>query len=1450
MACDFSALKRIWFLHQRTTSLRKPGLQFEIRYVFLYLLLQCGTWPKVIANTCPEGKFGDKCQLTCHCFNGDKVCDATGCSDSLCRQGFRNAPDCQTVCSPGRFGQSCLFLCHCPENDFCDPVNGYCRSGRCHRNWYGRGCQTQLSTLVNPPTAKVLDCHTVSVSWNAWNYDSDLGSTTVSFYSLKMRSKSDVNWVNIKDVLQNENNSKYTVNVTGLTENSLYQFRIDVISSSKKINISGPIGVPTPFIFVLCSALVDKTLQTINTTDDGHIEIFLHKKYQSTVKVSYEETGIGDCDDISANVSSITFDSSFVVLNTSLWRHYTITVEIMSPYNLHYVESVLTAEMVPTGKIKDVRIISLSANHVTIEWDNLPCAERGGVLIRYEIVIQSDDIAATRSTLKTKYQFLVIPDLKPFTKYGVRIRYVNSVGAGGFSEELIFQSLQTIPDAPLLSDIITKETEATVTWKRSKQPNGILTLYMVRCIQTTDPTQVIDIVHPASKDTAVTFYGLQPYTNYSVKIRASTDIGWGNFSDSMTAMTKESIPGPTLNLLAQYHNECIALSWDPPEKPNGVIISYKLITRELFSYTRINQEPLQSSLTLGNITSYRHCKLLPATLYGLEIAASTSIGTGKVGVTGSYWTEIKTPPAPLQPILTGFTDTLIEVILRPSTIFTGPISWYDIRVHRMNNIEKCTEIDVNDYKTVKQPPGILVAKLTPKYLDAPINFKVGDSKVYGGVVNSPLSNNSCYQIFYALYSSLNNVTKFNFSSTKGATKSIVPIPPVRLAAILIPIFILLIVAIVAILLFFLCRKYRWCKPSPEQIFTIKTDDYVVPENTNDLEKHWTSVRSLNERRHLVIHDGLPNGKYHSSLYRNGDIVNLEREESNKKSQFLSFREEYDALNNYYAETSPNISNFKEACKRENTCLNRFPQKLPYDRNRVILKPDTCSNNTYINASYIGDKTARQYKYIAAQSPFNKETVCDFWRLIYQHKVKVVVMLTKHVEENVLKCSKYFPQLTGEYFRLEIFNMKILTVQTYADYSITTINVSVGNEIVQEVCIFEFFSWPESITSRNAVPLLEMHRKISRVFTENMSPILVHCGTGINRTGTFIIIDILLEEYRQKRSINLFNIIKNIRKSMNFTLRPYAYFLFVYDAVFEMYQDRYDFNVTYENINPQYLEQFLQIQFDNLCRFIPKIDDDQFIAGRLQINKSKNRFLAILPPENFRPILRSAKSAYINAVFLDGCSRKNHYILTQTPMKETLGDFWQLIYEYNVRTIVMMDNNVKNDTCVSYWKMSTGGSTLWSTEHFDVEIGNRIVDYDSILEQFQLKVTKPGKESVRKIRLYRYQKWKGPNFVPVCRDYILYLIQHVAEWQSTNNHKPIVVHCKDGATNSGLFCVADVLIEKMKCDNFVDVYHTVKHMKRRRPEIIQDMVNILLVLILLNFFTSIQNSTFFTLYLEF
>jgi protein tyrosine phosphatase len=75
---------------------------------------------------------------------------------------------------------------------------------------------------------------------------------------------------------------------------------------------------------------------------------------------------------------------------------------------------------------------------------------------------------------------------------------------------------------------------------------------------------------------------------------------------------------------------------------------------------------------------------------------------------------------------------------------------------------------------------------------------------------------------------------------------------------------------------------------------------------------------------------------------------------------------------------------------------------------------------------------------------------------------------------------------------------------------------------------------------------------------------------------------------------------------------------------------------------------------------------------------------------------------------------------------------------------------------------------------------------------------------------------------------------VRETTSSNNESssmpPIIIHCVDGASQSGLFCAAWNVCEKMKIDHEVDVFHTVKAIKLKRFHFVNSLVNIITVCI--------------------
>jgi len=64
---------------------------------------------------------------------------------------------------------------------------------------------------------------------------------------------------------------------------------------------------------------------------------------------------------------------------------------------------------------------------------------------------------------------------------------------------------------------------------------------------------------------------------------------------------------------------------------------------------------------------------------------------------------------------------------------------------------------------------------------------------------------------------------------------------------------------------------------------------------------------------------------------------------------------------------------------------------------------------YINANWIdGLIPGSEKAYISTQGPL-QETVEDFWRMVWETGSNVIVMLTKEIENDKIKCDLYWPQ---------------------------------------------------------------------------------------------------------------------------------------------------------------------------------------------------------------------------------------------------------------------------------------------------------------------------------------------------------------------------------------------------------------------------------------------------------
>ncbi|POR34395.1 Tyrosine-protein phosphatase 1 [Tolypocladium paradoxum] len=125
-------------------------------------------------------------------------------------------------------------------------------------------------------------------------------------------------------------------------------------------------------------------------------------------------------------------------------------------------------------------------------------------------------------------------------------------------------------------------------------------------------------------------------------------------------------------------------------------------------------------------------------------------------------------------------------------------------------------------------------------------------------------------------------------------------------------------------------------------------------------------------------------------------------------KFLRIEQDEQArMRSAYAAFDPNAqqgSRF-QLCGVEKGVKNRYKDILPFEHARVRLqnRQDGCCD--YVNASHLTASRSNK-RYIASQGPL-PATCEDFWSVIWEQDVRVIVMLTAESEGGQLKCHAYW-----------------------------------------------------------------------------------------------------------------------------------------------------------------------------------------------------------------------------------------------------------------------------------------------------------------------------------------------------------------------------------------------------------------------------------------------------------
>ncbi|XP_053618807.1 uncharacterized protein LOC128680080 isoform X2 [Plodia interpunctella] len=236
--------------------------------------------------------------------------------------------------------------------------------------------------------------------------------------------------------------------------------------------------------------------------------------------------------------------------------------------------------------------------------------------------------------------------------------------------------------------------------------------------------------------------------------------------------------------------------------------------------------------------------------------------------------------------------------------------------------------------------------------------------------------------------------------------------------------------------------------------------------------------------------------------------------------------------------------------------------------------DSELDNVYVDIDGVPTRVKLEWliwrrRYIATQGP-TPATLDAFWRMIWQHRVHTIVMITNLVERGRRKCDMYWPGggrgSSAEYGGVHV---TLLHEDVRAAYTVRHMRVKSGNKAPvvdpdgdkdsesseasgtaadgsRVVLQYHYTVWPDHGTPRHPLCVLPFVKAAQA----DPGTVLVHCSAGVGRTGTYIVLDAQLNQLKLTGTLSPLGFLCRARTQRNHLVQTEEQYVFVHDALLE------------------------------------------------------------------------------------------------------------------------------------------------------------------------------------------------------------------------------------------------------------------------------------------------------------